>query len=117
MLTCSGAKVRPDDVRWVLSELDLCGRVVLISGGRLAYFYSITSPLTLFASKDELDKAQETVAETDKRIKEAKQQGKGFWVDSAFKSKYDKAKQCECRAARSARSWCWCRRLASLPSA
>ncbi|WVR04765.1 hypothetical protein IAU60_001777 [Kwoniella sp. DSM 27419] len=60
-------------------------------GGRLAYFYSTTSPLTLFASSKQLERAQKDVTHFEAEIKEA---GKGgFWVNAEQKAVYDKAKQ------------------------
>ncbi|WWD21665.1 hypothetical protein CI109_106151 [Kwoniella shandongensis] len=60
-------------------------------GGRLTYFYSTTSPLTLLASSSELEKAQKDVTHFEARIKE---DGKrGCWVTKDQKDAYDHAKQ------------------------
>jgi tricarboxylate carrier len=59
--------------------------------GRLAYFYSTTSPLTLLASPAQLDQAVKDVKYYDERIKAAGKQG--LWVDRATKEAYDNAKQ------------------------
>ncbi|KAL7419354.1 Sideroflexin FSF1 [Cryptotrichosporon argae] len=59
--------------------------------GRLAYFYSTTSPLTLLASPSTLKQAQEDVRRYEDKIKEA---GKdGYWVPLQDKERYDHAKQ------------------------
>ncbi|KAL1407353.1 Sideroflexin FSF1 [Vanrija albida] len=59
--------------------------------GRLKYFYSTTSPLTLLASASELEQAQKDVVYFDGKIKDA---GKaGYWVDKEHKERYDHAKQ------------------------
>lgn len=68
-------------------------RAALIPGGRLAYFYSTTSPLTLLASPAQLAQAQKDVEYYDGKIREVG--NKGLWVDKATKEKYDDAKQCE----------------------
>ncbi|WWD07459.1 hypothetical protein V865_005559 [Kwoniella europaea PYCC6329] len=60
-------------------------------GGRLAYFYSTTSPLTLLASSAQLEKAQKDVTNFESKIKEAGQ--KGYWVNQQQKEIYDNAKQ------------------------
>ncbi|WVQ98244.1 hypothetical protein IAU59_005367 [Kwoniella sp. CBS 9459] len=60
-------------------------------GGRLAYFYSTTSPLTLLASSSELEKAQKDVTHFESQIKEGGRNG--FWVNSEQKAAYDHAKQ------------------------
>ncbi|WWD00795.1 hypothetical protein V866_007731 [Kwoniella sp. B9012] len=59
--------------------------------GRLAYFYSTTSPLTLLASSAQLEKAQKDVTNFESKIKEAGQ--KGYWVNQQQKEIYDNAKQ------------------------
>jgi len=61
--------------------------------GRLAYFYSTTSPLTLFASSSQLQKAQKDVTKYEGLIRDNGK--KGVWVNGEEKSLYDKAKQCE----------------------
>ncbi|BEI87322.1 uncharacterized protein CcaverHIS019_0100400 [Cutaneotrichosporon cavernicola] len=60
-------------------------------GGRLSYFYSTTSPLTLLASSAQLDRAVKDVAYYDGQIKAAGKQG--YFVDAATKEVYDNAKQ------------------------
>ncbi|WVW78238.1 hypothetical protein I302_100191 [Kwoniella bestiolae CBS 10118] len=60
-------------------------------GGRLAYFYSTTSPLTLLASSAQLEKAQKDVTNFESHIKEAGK--KGYWVNQQHKEIYDHAKQ------------------------
>ncbi|WWC59662.1 uncharacterized protein I303_102224 [Kwoniella dejecticola CBS 10117] len=60
-------------------------------GGRLAYFYSTTSPLTLLASSAQLEQAQRDVTHFESKIKEAGRQG--YWVNSQQKEVYDNAKQ------------------------
>ncbi|OWZ71571.1 hypothetical protein AYX14_03059 [Cryptococcus neoformans] len=60
-------------------------------GGRLAYFYSTTSPLTLLASSEKLQQAQKDVTRFESQIKE---NGKaGTWVTREQKAAYDNAKQ------------------------
>ena len=59
--------------------------------GRVANFYSTTSPLTLFYSNDALLEAQKTAQKYDERIKEAGK--KGYYVNAEQKAAYDKAKQ------------------------
>lgn len=60
-------------------------------GGRLAYFYSTTSPLTLLASGQQLEDAVQFARGWDAKIKAA---GKdGVWVDADTRDKYDHAKQ------------------------
>ena len=61
--------------------------------GRLAYFYSTTSPLTLFASSSQLQQAQKDVTKYEGLIRDNGK--KGVWVNGEEKSLYDKAKQCE----------------------
>lgn len=63
------------------------------TGGRLAYFYSTTSPLTLLASSEKLQQAQKDVTRFESQIKE---NGKaGTWVTREQKAAYDNAKQCK----------------------
>ncbi|KAK1921732.1 putative mitochondrion protein [Papiliotrema laurentii] len=60
-------------------------------GGRLAYFYSTTSPLTLLASPSTLQQAQADVTKYEAAIKEA---GKaGYWVTPSDRDRYWDAKQ------------------------
>ncbi|ORY24019.1 putative mitochondrion protein [Naematelia encephala] len=59
--------------------------------GRLAYFYSITSPLTLLASPTQLQQAQQDVKRFEGMIKESGREG--CWVDKSQKDLYDKSKQ------------------------
>lgn len=59
--------------------------------GRVANFYSTTSPLTLFYSDDSLKHAQQSVNEFDEKIKEAGR--KGYFVNAGQKAQYDHAKQ------------------------
>ncbi|WWC68140.1 uncharacterized protein I206_102063 [Kwoniella pini CBS 10737] len=60
-------------------------------GGRLAYFYSTTSPLTLLASSAQLEQAQKNVTHFESKIKESGRQG--YWVNQQQKEAYDNAKQ------------------------
>ncbi|WVN89291.1 uncharacterized protein L203_104512 [Cryptococcus depauperatus CBS 7841] len=60
-------------------------------GGRLAYFYSITSPLTLLASSSQLSQAQKDVVHFESLIKENGRAG--TWVSKQQKEVYDHAKQ------------------------
>lgn len=62
-------------------------------GGRLRYFYSTTSPLTLLASSSKLESAQQDVQKYDGLIKDAGRDG--YWVTREEKDKYDSAKQRE----------------------
>ncbi|WVQ79881.1 hypothetical protein IAT38_001981 [Cryptococcus sp. DSM 104549] len=60
-------------------------------GGRLAYFYSTTSPLTLLASSSQLQQAQKDVTRFEAQIKENGRAG--CWVTKEQKEVYDGAKQ------------------------
>lgn len=71
---------------------------IYISAGRLKYFYSTTSPLTLLASSDELEKAQKDVTKYEGQIKEGK--GKPCLVNEYQRDEYWKAKQRESMAKR-----------------
>jgi len=62
-------------------------------GGRLRYFYSTTSPLTLLASSSKLESAQQDVQKYDGLIKDGGRDG--YWVTREEKDKYDSAKQRE----------------------
>jgi hypothetical protein len=61
--------------------------------GRLSYFYSITSPLTLFASGSKLEQAQLDVKRYEGLIKESGREG--YWVGRLDKERYEGAKQCQ----------------------
>lgn len=62
-------------------------------GGRVAHFYSTTSPLTLLYSRASLMDAQRTVENYQRRIKEAGK--RGVWVDEREKKEWEGAKQRE----------------------
>lgn len=59
--------------------------------GRLSHFYSVTSPLTLFASKAQLQDARRLVEETELRLPSSKQEA--FYVSRDEAERYWKAKQ------------------------
>jgi homospermidine synthase len=59
--------------------------------GRLAYFYSTTSPLTLLASTSQLEQAQQDVQHYEGLIKEAGV--KGCYVPEQDKERYWNARQ------------------------
>ncbi|ORX34068.1 mitochondrion protein [Kockovaella imperatae] len=59
--------------------------------GRLRYFYSSTSPLTLLASSQQLAQAQADVQKYEGLIKE--RSPKALWVNGKVKEQYDHAKQ------------------------
>ncbi|RXK35204.1 mitochondrial protein [Tremella mesenterica] len=59
--------------------------------GRLAYFYSTTSPLTLLATSSELDQAQKDVRKYEASIKDSGPEG--YWVGKDEKDKYERARQ------------------------
>jgi hypothetical protein len=62
-------------------------------GGRIAHFYSTTSPLTLLYSNESLREAQRTVRRYEELIK---QSGKGgCWVGPKEKKEWEHAKQRE----------------------
>lgn len=66
-------------------------RLKLTKGGRLKYFYSTTSPLTLLASPTTLKQAQNDVVKFETAIKES---GKnGYMVDLQTRDRYWNAKQ------------------------
>ncbi|ODN79395.1 hypothetical protein, variant 6 [Cryptococcus amylolentus CBS 6039] len=60
-------------------------------GGRLAYFYSTTSPLTLLASSSQLAQAQKDATHFESSIKE--NGNKGTWVTKEQRDTYWNAKQ------------------------
>lgn len=67
--------------------------MLMPAGGRLAYFYSTTSPLTLLASSHQLEEAQRDVAKFEGRIKES---GRAPCLVSAHeRDQYWRAKQCQ----------------------
>ncbi|KAI9636214.1 Tricarboxylate/iron carrier [Dioszegia hungarica] len=59
--------------------------------GRLRYFYSTTSPLTLLASSAKLEQAQHDVKRYEGLIKERGREG--YWVGEKERDEYWKAKQ------------------------
>ena len=61
------------------------------SAGRLAYFYSTTSPLTLLASSAKLEDAQKDVKKYEGLIKDAGREG--CWVDAQDRDRYYEARQ------------------------
>jgi hypothetical protein len=63
-----------------------------VPAGRLAHFYSTTSPLTLFASPAKLKQAQEDVRRYEGLIKE--NGSKGCWVSKEDKERWEHARQC-----------------------
>lgn len=62
--------------------------------GRLRYFYSTTSPLTLLASSKQLEQAQTDVRRYEGLIKERGREG--CWVGEKDRDEYWRAKQCGC---------------------
>ena len=87
----SSTPLRPLNIWWIGLILALGTPCLLRPGGRLAYFYSTTSPLTLFASSSQLAQAQADVQRYDNLIKENGRSG--LWVTREVREQYDKAKQ------------------------
>jgi hypothetical protein len=65
---------------------------LIVSAGRLKYFYSTTSPLTLLASSAKLEQAQSSVQRYERLIKERGREG--CWVGEKERDEYWNAKQC-----------------------
>lgn len=61
--------------------------------GRLAHFYSVTSPLTLLSGKKELQAAREHVQRTEAKFPRRDSGKEGYVVSKAEADKYWRAKQ------------------------